>query len=186
MKPTGIFGGSFNPIHNGHISLARQILHKGGLDEIWFVVSPQNPLKSSDSLADDAYRLSLVEAALAGESSLVASDYEFHMPRPSYMYDTLSAMQRDYPDREFVLIIGGDNWEMLNRWYRWEHILPKFRLINYPRKGADIDIATLPANVRMIETELYDISSTEIRNKISKGEDISSLVPEAIVKLIKV
>ena len=114
MKPTGIFGGSFNPIHNGHISLARQILYKGCLDEIWFVVSPQNPLKSSDSLADDAYRLSLVEAALAEESSLVASDYEFHMPRPSYMYDTLTSMQRDYPDREFILIIGGDNWTMFH------------------------------------------------------------------------
>ena len=88
MITTGIFGGSFNPIHNGHISLARQILKAGGLDEIWFVVSPQNPLKSADTLADDDYRLSLVRKALEGEPSLVASDYEFHMPRPSYMYDT--------------------------------------------------------------------------------------------------
>ena len=185
MIPTGIFGGSFNPIHNGHISLARQILKAGGLDEIWFVVSPQNPLKSADTLADDDYRLSLVRKALEGEPSLVASDYEFHMPRPSYMYDTLMAMRRDYPDRDFVLLIGGDNWTMFNRWYRWEDILHNFRIIIYPRQGSYIDISTLPANVRLVETELYNISSTEIRDKISKGEDITLLVPEAIAKLIK-
>ena len=185
MIPTGIFGGSFNPIHNGHISLARQILKAGGLDEIWFVVSPQNPLKSADTLADDDYRLSLVRKALEGEPSLVASDYEFHMPRPSYMYDTLMAMRRDYPDRDFVLLIGGDNWTMFNRWYRWEDILHNFRIIIYPRQGSYIDISTLPANVSLVETELYNISSTEIRDKISKGEDITHLVPEAIAKLIK-
>lgn len=185
MITTGIFGGSFNPIHNGHISLARQILKVGGLDEIWFVVSPQNPLKSADTLADDDYRLSLVRKALEGEPSLVASDYEFHMPRPSYMYDTLMAMRRDYPDRDFVLLIGGDNWTMFNRWYRWEDILHNFRIIIYPRQGSYIDISTLPANVRLVETELYNISSTEIRDKISKGEDITHLVPEAIAKLIK-
>lgn len=185
MITTGIFGGSFNPIHNGHISLARQILKEGGLDEIWFVVSPQNPLKSADTLADDDYRLSLVRKALEGEPSLVASDYEFHMPRPSYMYDTLMAMRRDYPDRDFVLLIGGDNWTMFNRWYRWEDILHNFRIIIYPRQGSYIDISTLPANVRLVETELYNISSTEIRDKISKGEDITHLVPEAIAKLIK-
>ena len=185
MIPTGIFGGSFNPIHNGHISLARQILKAGGLDEIWFVVSPQNPLKLADTLADDDYRLSLVRKALEGEPSLVASDYEFHMPRPSYMYDTLMAMRRDYPDRDFVLLIGGDNWTMFNRWYRWEDILHNFRIIIYPRQGSYIDISTLPANVRLVETELYNISSTEIRDKISKGEDITHLVPEAIAKLIK-
>lgn len=185
MITTGIFGGSFNPIHNGHISLARQILKAGGLDEIWFVVSPQNPLKSADTLADDDYRLSLVRKALEGEPSLVASDYEFHMSRPSYMYDTLMAMRRDYPDRDFVLLIGGDNWTMFNRWYRWEDILHNFRIIIYPRQGSYIDISTLPANVRLVETELYNISSTEIRDKISKGEDITHLVPEAIAKLIK-
>lgn len=185
MITTGIFGGSFNPIHNGHISLARQILKAGGLDEIWFVVSPQNPLKLADTLADDDYRLSLVRKALEGEPSLVASDYEFHMPRPSYMYDTLMAMRRDYPDRDFVLLIGGDNWTMFNRWYRWEDILHNFRIIIYPRQGSYIDISTLPANVRLVETELYNISSTEIRDKISKGEDITHLVPEAIAKLIK-
>lgn len=95
------------------------------------------------------------------------------------------AMRRDYPDRDFVLLIGGDNWMMFNRWYRWEDILHNFRIIIYPRQGSYIDISTLPANVRLVETELYNISSTEIRDKISKGEDITHLVPEAIAKLIK-
>lgn len=95
------------------------------------------------------------------------------------------AMRRDYPDRDFVLLIGGDNWTMFNRWYRWEDILHNFRIIIYPRQGSYIDISILPANVRLVETELYNISSTEIRDKISKGEDITHLVPEAIAKLIK-
>ncbi len=184
-KTTGIFGGSFNPIHNGHIALARQILDKGDLDEIWFMVSPQNPLKSADTLADDNYRLTLVRAALEGETRLKACDYEFNMPRPSYTYDTLMALRRDYPDRDFTLIMGGDNWERFHRWYKWEEILRQFRIIIYPRQGAAIDTASLPANVRLVDTTLYNISSTEIREKISKGEDISRLVPEAVAKSIR-
>lgn len=184
-KTTGIFGGSFNPIHNGHIALARQILDKGDLDEIWFMVSPQNPLKSADTLADDNYRLTLVRAALEGETRLKACDYEFNMPRPSYTYDTLMALRRDYPDRDFTLIMGGDNWERFHRWYKWEDILRQFRIIIYPRQGAAIDTASLPANVRLVDTTLYNISSTEIREKISKGEDISRLVPEAVAKSIR-
>lgn len=184
-KTTGIFGGSFNPIHNGHIALARQILDKGDLDEIWFMVSPQNPLKSADTLTDDNYRLTLVRAALEGETRLKACDYEFNMPRPSYTYDTLMALRRDYPDRDFTLIMGGDNWERFHRWYKWEEILRQFRIIIYPRQGAAIDTASLPANVRLVDTTLYNISSTEIREKISKGEDISRLVPEAVAKSIR-
>lgn len=182
MIKTGIFGGSFNPIHFGHIALARQILDKSDLEEIWFVVSPQNPMKSADSLADDETRLKLVKAALEGEDKLVASDYEFKMPRPSYMYDTLTAMRTDYPERQFTLLIGGDNWVKFHHWYRWEDILREFRIIIYPRKGAEIDNNVLPENVEIVNTQLYDISSTEIREKISRGEDISLLVPQAVVK----
>lgn len=184
-KTTGIFGGSFNPIHNGHIALARQILEKGSLDEIWFMVSPQNPLKSADTLADDNYRLKLVREALKDEQRITACDYEFHMPRPSYTYDTLMSLRKDCPDRDFVLIMGGDNWERFHRWYKWEDILRQFRIIIYPRQGAAIDPASLPANVRLVDTTLYNISSTEIREKISKGEDISRLVPEAVAKSIR-
>lgn len=185
MIKTGIFGGSFNPIHNGHIALARQILEKSDLEEIWFVVSPQNPLKSADSLADDETRLMLVKAALEGEVYLVASDYEFKMPRPSYMYDTLTAMRADYPERQFTLLIGGDNWVRFHHWYRWEDILRNFRIIIYPREGSYINKDSLPNNVKIVDTQLYNISSTEIREKIRKGEDISRLVPEAVANHYK-
>lgn len=185
MIKTGIFGGSFNPIHNGHIALARQILEKSDLEEIWFVVSPQNPLKSADSLADDETRLMLVKSALEGEEKLTASDYEFKMPRPSYMYDTLTAMRAEYPERQFILLIGGDNWVRFHHWYRWEEILRDFRIIIYPREGSYIDKDSLPNNVKIVDTQLYNISSTEIREKISKGEDISRLVPEAVANHYK-
>ena len=111
MINTGIFGGSFNPIHNGHIALAKHILLLAGLDEIWFVVSPQNPFKSTDSdLLADHFRLELTRLALADEPHLVANDYEFRLPKPSYMWHTLQAMSYDYPNRTFTLLIGADNW----------------------------------------------------------------------------
>ena len=185
MIKTGIFGGSFNPIHNGHIALARQILQKSDLEEIWFVVSPQNPLKTSDSLAEDEIRLMLVKAALEDENHFVASDYEFKMPRPSFMYDTLKAMRAEYPERLFTLLIGGDNWVKFQHWYRWEDILRDFRILIYPRKGAVIDKNSLSGNVKIVDTQLYDISSTEIREMIDKGEDISHLVPEAVANYYK-
>ena len=185
MIKSGIFGGSFNPIHNGHIALAKQILEKSDLEEIWFVVSPQNPMKSVESLADDQTRLRLVRASLEGEKGLVASDYEFNMPRPSYMYDTLTSLSADYPERQFTLLIGGDNWVRFHHWYRWEDILRNFRIIIYPRRGSDIERTTLPPNVEIVDTQLYDISSTEIREMLGKGEDISHLVPQAVANYYK-
>jgi len=134
MIRTGIFGGSFNPIHNGHIALARQLLTTAGLDEIWFMVTPQNPLKQAGNLLDDDVRLQLVRQALDGEPQLKASDFEFHLPRPSYTWNTLCALSRDYPDRQFVLIIGGDNWKLFPLWYRSADILANYTVVVYPRR----------------------------------------------------
>ena len=106
MIRTGIFGGSFNPIHNGHISLARQLREKAGLDEVWLMVSPQNPLKAQADLLDDQIRMEMARLAVEGETGIIASDYEMHLPKPSYTWNTLEALKRDYPDREFVLMIG--------------------------------------------------------------------------------
>ena len=134
MKRTGIFGGSFNPIHNGHISLARQLREKAGLDEVWLMVSPQNPLKQSADLLDDNIRMEMVRLALEGVEGIVACDYEMHLPKPSYTWNTLQALSKDYLDREFVLLMGGDNWALFDRWYHAEDILANYQIVVYPRE----------------------------------------------------
>lgn len=182
---TAIYGGSFNPVHTGHIALARQLLRLGGLDEIWFMVSPQNPLKCSADLLDDTKRLEMTRLALADEEGLTACDYEFRMPRPSYTWHTLCALSHDYPDREFVLIVGGDNWKVFSRWYHADDILRNYRILIYPRTGSDIDVSTLPPGVTLVNTGRYDVSSTMVRERIKQGLSVEKLVPECIVPLVE-
>lgn len=181
----GIFGGSFNPIHTGHIHLARQILRKARLDEVWFMVSPLNPFKtaSTDLLADNL-RLAMARRALEGEEGLVASDYEFHLPKPSYTWSTLQHLSRDFPDFHFSLIIGADNWLSFGHWARPDYILSHHNVIVYPRKGYAVDVKSLPPNVSLVDTELYPVSSTEIRARVRSGESISGLVPDSIAPLV--
>lgn len=181
---TGILGGSFNPIHFGHIELARQLLLKAGLDNIWFMVSPQNPLKKAANLLDDQKRLEMVRAALEGETGLEASDYELEMPKPSYTVDTLRSLKRDNPDKRFVLLMGADNWLCFPLWHEGSAILSLADIIIYPRKGFHVDLLSLPANVRLVDTPLYDVSSTMIRERISRGESIKGLVPERVERII--
>ncbi len=184
MMKTGIFGGSFNPIHNGHIQLARQLREAAGLDEVWLMVSPQNPLKEQAGLLDDDLRLQMAREALADEPHILVSDYEFHLPRPSYTWNTLQALQQDFPDREFVLLIGGDNWEHFPRWYRADDIVSNYRLVVYPRRGSDIDLTSLPPTVTVVEAELLDISSTDIRRRVRRRQTIRGMVPDSIVHTV--
>lgn len=136
----GIFGGSFNPIHKGHIALARQILRKAQLEEVWFLVTPLNPFKKAAAdLLDDRLRLEMTREALLGEEGLLASDYEFHLPKPSYTWDTLQHLSKDYPEKQFVLIIGADNWQEWNKWYHAEDILRCHEVVVYPREGFPVD-----------------------------------------------
>lgn len=179
---TGIYGGSFNPIHNGHISIARKMTELAGLDEVWLVVSPQNPLKERGDLLDDRLRLEMTRMALAPYPKLKASDFEFALPRPSYMWNTLQALSAAHPDREFTLLIGADNWEVFSRWYHHEDIIAHYPIAIYPRTGSPIDTDTLPPSVHLYDTGLYDISSTEVREKVARGEDVSQLVPKEILK----
>lgn len=180
---TGLYGGSFNPIHNGHIAIARQMIEKVGLDEVWFIVSPQNPLKERDTLLDDAKRLEMARKALEGQPRLKACDYEFALPRPSYTWHTLQSLWRNYPDREFVLMIGADNWAHFGRWYHADDIMRTCNILIYPRRGYNVDALSLPARAQLVDTGLYDVSSTEIRQLIKEGRDISSLVPADIVDM---
>jgi len=171
MIRTGIFGGSFNPIHNGHIILARQLKKQAALDEVWLMVSPQNPLKQHAGLLADEARMEMARKAVEGEAGIVASDYEMQLPRPSYTWNTLQALSRDYPDREFVLMIGGDNWELFDRWYRAEDIRRHYEIVVYTRTPGD--------------PGFIDISSTEIRRRIREGLSIGELVPAAVADIIK-
>lgn len=180
---TGLYGGSFNPIHNGHIAIARQMIEKAGLDEVWFMVSPQNPLKERDTLLDDAKRLEMARKALEGQPRLKACDYEFALPRPSYTWHTLQSLWRDYPDREFILMIGADNWAHFGRWYHADDIMRTCNILIYPRRGYDVDALSLPSCAQLVDTGLYDVSSTEIRQLIKEGRDVSRLVPADIVDM---
>lgn len=170
---TGIFGGSFNPIHNGHIALAKAALEQCGLDEVWLMVSPQNPLKQETDLLADNLRYEMVQQALQGVDGIVASDYEFHLPKPSYTWNTLQHLSKDYPNRQFTLIIGGDNWAHFERWRRWKDILRHYNVAVYPR---DQHIGTFDA-------PLLDMSSTEIRQRIASGEGIQGMVPDSIISI---
>lgn len=181
----GIYGGSFNPIHNGHIAIARKMVELARLDEVWLVVSPQNPLKEAAGLLADDLRLEMTRCALAPYPELKASDYEFHLPRPSYMWNTLQALSADYPDCEFTLLIGADNWAVFDRWYHADDIVAHYPIAIYPRSGSPIDAATLPTTVRLYNTGLYDISSTEVRRRIKDGEPIEELVPLEIAETAK-
>lgn len=185
MTKTGIYGGSFNPIHNGHLAIARQMLTKAGLDEVWLMVSPQNPLKSADGLLDDDKRLLMARTALQGERHIAASDYEFRLPRPSYMWNTLQHLQHDFPDREFTLLIGADNWVVFHRWHRADDIIAHYPIAVYPRTGYPVSADGLPPTVRLIDTGLYDVSSTQVRQMIAHGESIEGLVPESIAAMAR-
>lgn len=179
---TGIYGGSFNPIHNGHISLARQMIDAGLMDEVWFMVSPLNPFKKEQSdLLSDELRLEMTRLALEGEPKMIAQDFEFHLPKPSYTWQTLQALSEVYPDRQFILIIGGDNWQLFDRWFHYQDILNNYSLAIYPREGINIDVDSLPNNVKLLNAELYPISSTQIRKNIKEGKPINDLIPRSII-----
>ena len=183
---TGIYGGSFNPIHNGHIAIARAMLDCDAVDEVWLMVSPQNPLKQSADLLDERLRLDMTRRATADIPCVTACDYAFHMPRPSYMWHTLQSLSRDYPDREFTLLIGADNWQVFDRWYHADDIIAHYPIRIYPRRGYDIEASTLPHNVKLVDTGLYDVSSTMVRERIRRGEDVSQLIPASIMEMAKV
>ena len=172
MKKVAIFGGSFNPIHTGHIALAQAVQQQCGLDEVWLMVSPQNPLKRNDAdLLDDSLRFEMAQKALEGVEGVKACDYEFHLPKPSYTWNTLQHLTKDYPDYTFTLLIGGDNWAHFQRWRHWKDILWHHDVIVYPRDEYQ----------GTISVPLLNVSSTEIRKRVRAGQSISGLVPTCIV-----
>ena len=188
-KKVGIFCGSFNPIHNGHVALADYIARNSDLDEVWLVVSPLNPLKRTiaDTLAPNEQRLDMVRLALRSCERLFASDIEFSLPLPNYTINTLNALKSKYPETDFSLIIGADNLVLFERWKDSDVIMSNFDMLVYPRPGVDLDsLMQKYPKVRVLENApLHDVSSTEIRRRISSGESVSGLVNPEVEEYIK-
>lgn len=166
-----VYGGSFNPIHLGHTNLAQSLIGQGLADEVWLMVSPQNPLKQTESAAkvldasEYSHRLKMAELACEGLAGIRVSDFEIHLPIPSYTITTLTELSATYPQHQFSLVIGADNWERFGRWYKSEEIIEHYPLMVYRRPGCRIAVpARQSERVTIVDTPLYDVSSTEIRN----------------------
>ena len=183
----GIYGGSFNPIHKGHTELARAIVQQGCVDELWMLVSPLNPLKQDETtdIAEYAHRLRMAELATEGIDGVRVSDFESHLPIPSYMVTTLGELDKAYPEHEFVLVIGADNWERFPRWYHADEILANYPILIYRRPGCTIDETSLPSTVQVVTTPLYDISSTDIRTSARRGRLLRRWLDPKVANYIK-
>ena len=177
-----IFGGSFDPIHNGHLALAGEVLSRGLASEVWFMVTPQNPHKQGSALSDERLRLQMVQLAVESKPGMLACDFEFALPRPSYTLNTLNALDEAFPEKEFSLLIGADNWEKFDSWYKGDEILSRYGIIVYPRGGEGEP--SLPSGVQWLPAKLYDISSTMVRAAVAAGKDITHLVPSAVANFI--
>ena len=180
MKKVGIFSGSFNPIHIGHLALANWLCEYVDLEEIWFLVTPQNPLKNREGLMDYELRYKMVKEAISGYSKFKINDIECYLPVPSYTVDTLCALKKNYPNCLFHLIIGADSWANINLWKDAEALVNEFPILIYPRKNFEqTDIVPLP-HICKVDAPLLDISSSFIRAAIKEGKDIRFFLPEAI------
>lgn len=174
----GVFGGSFNPIHRGHIAIARAVRDSGLVDEVWLMVSPRNPLKQPSGLMDDHVRLALARKAVERLDNIKACDFEFSLPRPTYTFVTMERLEQQFPDYSFSLLIGADNWAHFRLWRNHALLLQRYPIIIYPRRGYPIDAAALPPTAFYVDMPLLNVSSTQIRQMLSRGEDVSALLPE--------
>ncbi|AQG81435.1 nicotinate (nicotinamide) nucleotide adenylyltransferase [Spirosoma montaniterrae] len=181
----GLFFGSFNPIHIGHLIIANTMATSTDLEQVWFVVSPQNPFKKTKSLLHEFDRFDLVERAIADNSRLKATNIEFSMPKPSYTVDTLARLSEKYPQHQFALIMGEDNLEQFANWKNHQAILDFYGLYVYPRpRAADSPFKTHP-NVRLVQAPLLDISATFIRESLKANRSIRYMVPEVVEEMIE-
>lgn len=181
----GLFFGSFNPIHIGHMIIANIMAENTDLNKVWFVVSPQNPFKVSKGLLHEFDRYDMVKAAIADHYKLEVSDVEFNLPKPSYTIHTLAYLTEKHPGKEFKVIIGEDNLENFGKWKNHEQILEQFGLYVYPRPHVTNSELKRHPGVKLIEAPLLDISATYIRNCIKNNKSIRYLVPEPVEQLIR-
>ena len=187
MKKIGLFFGSFNPIHIGHLILANYILENTDMDELWFVVSPHNPFKDKKSLLKDSNRLEMVNLAVKNYPKMRASNVEFSLPRPSYTIDTLTYLHEKYPDVSFSLIMGEDNLESLAKWKNAETLIENHKIIVYPRifKGEKKNSEYLQhKNISLINAPIIELSATEIRNMVKNGKNVRPMLPTEVFEYL--
>lgn len=187
MKKIGLFFGSFNPIHIGHLILANYILENSDMDELWFVVSPQNPFKDKKSLLTDHNRLDMVQLAVKNYPKMRASNVEFSLPKPSYTIDTLTYLKEKYPNYSFALIMGEDNLDSLPKWKNAEKLMSDYQIIVYPRtfEGEKKDSEYLQhENISMVNAPIIELSATEIRNMIKEGKNVRPMLPQEVFEYL--
>lgn len=182
----GLYFGSFNPIHHGHLLIANYVLEHTDLDQVWFVVSPHNPLKPQGTLLNEYHRLHLVRLAVEGEKQLKASDIEFKLPKPSFTVDTLAYLQEKYPGEEFAIIMGSDSLLNLPKWKNYAWLLHNYAIYVY-RRSATEKLPQYPGakNVQILDAPILPISSTEIRSKIKAGQSVRYLLPQSVLEEIE-
>jgi len=181
---TGLFFGSFNPIHNGHLMIASYMVEYAGLDQVWFVVSPHNPLKEKSTLLADHHRLAMVNLAIEDDRRFKSSNIEFKLPQPSYTIDTLTYLGEKYPARTFIPILGSDNLPTLHKWKNWEALLSQYNIYIYPRPGTPASPHDKHPSLTRVDAPLITVSSSFIRKGIKDGHDMRYFVPEKVWKYI--
>ncbi|HPE74548.1 MAG TPA: nicotinate (nicotinamide) nucleotide adenylyltransferase [Draconibacterium sp.] len=175
----GLYFGSYNPIHIGHLAIANYLVEYTGIDQLWFVVSPQNPFKKKENLLADYHRLELVNRAIENDNRFRASNIEFNLPKPSYTIDTLTYLQERHPDYNFSILMGSDNLESFYKWKNSEIIIENYGIIVYPRPGFDLTKVPEHKNISVVpNAPLMEISSSFIRNAIKEGKDVRHFMPE--------
>lgn len=185
-KRVGLFFGSFNPVHTGHLIIAEFMASLPDLDQVWFVVSPQNPLKVRDTLAKDRDRLLMVRMAIEDNTKLKASNIEFSLPKPSYTIDTMAYLHEKYPSHVFSLIMGSDNLKTIHKWKNYKLLLERYTIHVYQRPGEETK--TIPEkakNIRLHDVPLLDISSTLIRQRIEQGQSVRYMVPDNVYQFLE-
>ncbi|MCQ2297359.1 MAG: nicotinate-nucleotide adenylyltransferase [Bacteroidales bacterium] len=183
-KKVGLFFGSFNPIHVGHLIIANAMLHNSDLDEVWFVVSPQNPFKERRTLLADHHRMQMVRRAIDDNYRLRACDVEFHLPIPSYTCVTLAELSERYPDYQFCLIMGGDNLAGFHRWRNYQYILDNYQIFVYPRPRFEDNPFAGHPHVTIVDVPMMDISSSYIRSQIALKHSVQYLLTEPVYEYL--
>jgi len=180
----GLLGGSFNPVHIGHMMLASYLSQWGYVDRVWLNLSPRNPLKDPGELLPDMKRLAMLSIAAKGATAIDTCDIELTMPRPSYTIDTLDLLRERYPDYRFKLIIGSDNWQTFDSWRDYQRILDDYGVIVYPRPGFPVENPNADG-IEVVEAPMVNLSSPFVRDAIARGKDLSFFVPQAVSKYIR-